>query len=178
MCLYGPIHVVHVMLPRRPERLNAFDYLGLHAYFLTYCTDQRHEAFVEADCVEVVSTQILRAAADEQFALVAYCYMPDHLHLLINGEQENSDCRAFIKRSKQFSGFYYQKAFGRRLWQRYGYEHVLRGDEALLSVARYILENPVRAGIAKSVSTYPFTGSPLYSVEEILDSLPWQHRSA
>ena len=106
----GPsIALTHVMLPRRPERLNSFDYLGLHAYFLTYCTDQRHEAFVEADCVEVVSTQILRAAADEQFALVAYCYMPDHLHLLINGEQENSDCRAFIKRSKQFSGFYYQK---------------------------------------------------------------------
>ena len=166
------------MLPRRPERLKAFDYLGLHAYFLTYCTDQRHEAFVDADRVEVVSTQILRTAADEEFAIVAHCYMPDHLHLLVNGEQENSDCRAFIKRSKQFSGFYYQKAFGRRLWQRYGYEHVLRGDEALLSVARYILENPVRAGIAKSDRSYPFTASPLYSVEEILDSLPWRPRSA
>ena len=128
--------------------------------------------------MEVVSTQILRAAADERFALIAYCYMPDHLHLLVSGEQENSDCRAFIKRSKQCSGFYYQKAFGRRLWQRYGYEHVVRGDEAVLSVARYILENPVRAGIAKSVGDYPFAGSPLHSVEEILDSLPWRPRSA
>jgi putative transposase len=161
------------MLPRRPERLKGFDYLGQNAYFLTYCTDQRHSAFLDRAHVEVACTQILRAAVDEKFAVVAYCFMPDHLHLLASGEREDSDGRAFIKRSKQFSGFYYQKAFGRRLWQPYGYEHVLRGDEGLLSVARYIVENPVRARIVKSASDYPFTGSPLYSIEQILDSLPW-----
>ena len=129
--------------------------------------------FVHADRVDVVSTQILRVAADERFAVVAYCYMPDHLHLLVTGEQPTSDCRRFIARSKQFSGFYYQKAFGQRLWQRYGYEHVLRSDEVLLSVARYIVENPVRARIAKNAGDYPFSGSGLYSLVEILDSLPW-----
>ncbi len=161
------------MLPRRPERLTSFDYVGQYPYFLTFCTDCRHEAFRDAARVDIVSTQILRAAIDEQFALVAYCYMPDHLHLLVTGEQPASDCRRFIKRSKQFSGFYYQKAFGRRLWQRYGYERVLRSEEGLLSVARYILENPVRARIARDVREYPFTGSCLYSVDEILDALPW-----
>ena len=165
--------LLYGMLPRRPERLTGFDYLGRNAYFLTYCCDHRHSAFVDHEHVAVVSSQILRAAADETFAVAAYCFMPDHLHLLVTGEQDNSDCRAFIKRSKQFSGFYYQKAFSRRLWQRYGYEHVLRGDEALLSVARYIIENPVRARLVKSVCDYPFTGSPLYSLEQILDSLPW-----
>ena len=161
------------MLPRRPERLKSFDYIGQYAYFLTFCTADRHDAFVCAERVALVSTQILRAAADEQFVLVAYCYMPDHLHILVEGGQPASDCRRFIARSKQFSGFYYQKTFGRRLWQRYGYEHVLRSDERLLSVARYILENPVRARIAKIVRDYPFTGSGLYSIDEILDALPW-----
>ena len=161
------------MLPRRPEPLKCFDYIGPYAYFLTFCTDQGHEAFLEPERVEVVSTQILRAAADEQFALTAYCYMPDHLHLLVAGEQENSDCRGFIARSKQFSGFYYQKQFGRRLWQRYGYEHVLRTEEAALSVARYIVENPLRARLASDVRQYPFVGSSLYSLDEILDALPW-----
>ena len=123
--------------------------------------------------MDLVRTQILRAAVDERFALVAYCYMPDHLHLLVAGEHLSSDCRRFITRSKQFSGFYYQKTFGRRLWQRYGFEHVLRSEEGLLSVARYIMENPVRARIAPSVRDYPFCGSDLYSVEEILDSLAW-----
>ena len=166
------------MFTGKPEHITGLDYLGPRQYFLTFCTHSRRRCFVTDDAVATVRTQIERAAVEEDIALIAYCYMPDHLHLLVNGERENSDCRAFIKRSKQFSGFYYQKAFGRRLWQRYGYEHVLRGDEAVLSVARYILENPVRAGIAKDVCDYPFTGSPLHSVEEILDSLPWRPRSA
>jgi putative transposase len=162
------------MLPRRPERLKSFDYIGPYAYFLTFCADHGHDAFVEPARVEVVSTQILRAATDESFALVAYCYMPDHLHLLVSGEQENSDCRSFIARSKQFSGFYYQKQFGRRLWQRYGYEHVLRTEEAVPSVARYIVENPLRARLINDVRQYPFLGSSVYSIEQILDSLPWE----
>ena len=161
------------MLPRRPERLKLFDYLGPYAYFLTFCTDHRHDAFVEVERVAIVSTQIQRAAVDEGFAVVAYCYMPDHVHLLTNGLEPDSDCRRFITRSKQLSGFYYQKAFGRRLWQRYGYEHVLRAEEGILSVARYILENPLRARLVQDVRRYPFIGSNVYSIEEILDSLPW-----
>jgi hypothetical protein len=47
----------------------------------------------------------------------------------------------------------------------------------VLSVARYILENPIRAGISPGVRDYPFTGSALYSIDEILDSLPWEPRS-
>ena len=45
-------------------------------------------------------------------------------------------------------------------------------------MARYILENPVRARIACDVREYPFTGSCLYSVDEILDALPWSPSGA
>jgi REP element-mobilizing transposase RayT len=84
--------------------------------------------------------------------------------------------------AKQYSGFYYRAAFGRRLWQRYGYEHVLRNDEAAVSVARYILENPVRAGIVGAVEDYPFSGSSVYSLKELLEAVQmgarWYARSA
>jgi putative transposase len=161
------------MFPRHPERLKGFDYVGEYAYFLTFCTDYRHRAFVSSERVQIVSTQILRAASEEGFALIAYCYMPDHVHLLVTGERENSDCKRFISLSKQLSGYHYQKAFGRKLWQRYGFEHVLRADEDLFGVARYVVENPVRARIVDSVCDYPFTGSALYTVSQIIDSLPW-----
>jgi putative transposase len=154
-----------------PGHLKTFNYLGEYRYFLTFCTHQRHRAFVSAERVDVASTQILRAAADERFALTAYCYMPDHLHLLAEGRTAASDCRRFIARAKQFSGFYYQKNFGERLWQRYGYERVLREDEATLSVARYIVANPIRAGLANNIHDYPFIGSTTYTVAEILDGL-------
>ncbi len=43
-------------------------------------------------------------------------------------------------------------------------------DEAIL-VAKYILENPVRAQLVERPQDYPFLGSRTYSVQEILDAI-------
>ena len=153
-----------------PGHLKTFYYVGFHRYFLTFCTHNRGRTFVANDVVVWVLSQIQRAADDEQFAILAYCFMPDHLHVLIEGESEHSDCRRFITRAKQLSAFYYSKKFGGRLWQRYGFERVLRDDEDTLNVARYILENPVRAGLVAAPGEYKFSGSSRYSLREILEA--------
>ena len=159
------------MITGRPAHLKTFDYLGLHLYFLTFCTYGRRRLFLESDAVVAVRTQIQRAASDQQFAVIAYCYMPDHVHMLVEGQADDSDCRQFISRAKQYSGFHYKAAFGQRLWQRYGYEHTLRSDEAAISVARYILENPIRARLVTRIDEYPFSGSSVYTIEQILEAV-------
>jgi putative transposase len=100
-------------------------------------------------------------------ALIAYCFMPDHVHLLVGGTREDSDCRAFISTAKQLAAVHSSRQFGVRLWQHYGYEHVLRRHEDTLAVARYIIANPLRAGLADDMFEYPFVGSDVYSLEEI-----------
>jgi REP element-mobilizing transposase RayT len=85
--------------------------------------------------------------------------MPDHLHLLVEGREESSDCKDFIKRAKQYSGFYYRRQYGRRLWQRYSYEHVLRDHQKSVNAARYIMRNPVAAGLVARAESYPYSGS-------------------
>jgi len=95
--------------------------------------------------------------------------MPDHLHLLIEGRSESCDCRRFIARAKQFSAFHYSRIFGGRLWQRYGFDRILRDDERTVVTARYIFENPVRAGLARTARAYPFSGSKVYPMEILLD---------
>jgi REP element-mobilizing transposase RayT len=95
--------------------------------------------------------------------------MPDHLHLAVEGRREDADLKIFIKRMKQFSGFYFKQAHGVTLWQRYGYEHVLRSNEDTKGVVRYILENPLRAHLARDVRDYPFFGSSEYSRAELLE---------
>ena len=114
-------------------------------------------------------SQILRAAGNEHFAILAYCFMPDHVHLLVEGLADSSNALRFIASAKQLSGFHYGKEYQHRLWQRYGFEHVLRGDEDARRVARYILENPVRGGLVACAEDYPFLGSCVWSVSEILD---------
>ena len=69
------------------------------------------------------------------------------------------------------SGFYYQKQFGERLWQRYGYERTLRSQDETLAVAKYIVGNPVRAGLVENPEHYPFSGSETYSLAAILAAI-------
>jgi putative transposase len=108
--------------------------------------------------------------------------MPDHLHVLVEGTAERSDLRAFVKIAKQLSGFYCRRQIGEALWQRYGFEHVLRRDEDVLGIARYILENPLRQGLACSVFDYPFVGSDSHTLGAIADAVQmennWKPRSS
>ena len=116
-----------------------------------------------ADRVDVVRTQILRTLREEKFVLIVYCYMPDHLHLLVEALADDCDGRRFIASGKQYSGYYYTQEFGERLWQRYGFERTLRSGEATVSVARYIVENPVRAKLVRSPK------DPIHRLRGVLD---------
>lgn len=98
---------------------------------VTFCTDRRSLFFVQEAPVALVRAQILRAAREIGFEISAYCFMPDHLHLLVSGLHESSDAKLFISRSKQYSGYYFKRQHGVRLWQRYGYERVVRDDDEL-----------------------------------------------
>ncbi|MEO8077784.1 MAG: transposase [Acidobacteriota bacterium] len=71
----------HPYPPHHPR----LPYTGKHNYFLTFCTEGRAPVFTEHDAVELVLAQILRAARKCAFEITAYCFMPDHLHLLVRG---------------------------------------------------------------------------------------------
>lgn len=159
------------VLTGKPHHLETFDYLGPHRYFLTFCTYQRHRAFEIPNRVVLVRTQFGRAAEEQHFALLAYCFMPDHVHLLVEGLAEDADGLRFVKAAKQYSGFYYQRSFAMRLWQRYSFERVLRGVESAEAVAKYIFENPIRAGLVTRVEDYPFLGSDVYETAAILEAI-------
>ncbi len=151
-----------------PRHLAGFSYIGGYRYSLTFCTEDRAEWLVDPEAVELVATQILRAARDTSFAVTAYCVMPDHVHLVVEGLTDAADLKRFVHRAKQFSGYRYSQRWKRRLWQRYSYERVLRTEEHTSDVVRYVLENPVRAGLAKHPTEYPHLGSSVYSVPELL----------
>ena len=76
-----------------------------------------------------------------------------------------------IALAKQYSGYYDSQEFHGRLWQRYGYERTLRQNEDTRAVAKYILENPVRAKLAANVLDYPFVGSLVCEVKDLLLSI-------
>jgi putative transposase len=151
----------------RPGHLRNFDYTGFHRYFLTLSTFQRRQLFTTTDVVSLVLLQFRRAAREESVAITGYCFMPDHVHLLLAGTSETADFLRFIRAAKQYSGFYYRQCFGGRLWQPDCYERVLHDEDGNGPVLRYILENPVRAGLAGEPLDYPFLGSDVHSTRQL-----------
>lgn len=148
-------------LPRRkPNRLPFEVYRSGGAFFLTASVQGRRRAFSSSEVV-ACCLSALRESADKQgIEIGEYCFMPDHVHLLVVAP-DGADVSAFMQRFKQTSGFACSGLLGSDgpFWQRSYYDHVLRRDEDLESVRRYIRENPVRAGLVDVPEDYPFSGS-------------------
>ena len=89
-------------------------------------------------------------------AVHAYCFMPNHVHLLLEGTAEWSSLPAFVARWKQSTAYSIGRPRGIRLWQPGYFDRVLRARESSSTTARYILENPVRAGLTNRVNEYAF----------------------
>jgi putative transposase len=155
----------------RPPRLTADAYTGFRRCFLTMCTARRAEHFRDASIVALVLDQFFYTSRTEDVAIVAYCVMPDHVHLLVDGESESSDVARFAKLAKQRSGFRFRRAYRAALWQDGYNDRVLRDEERTEVVVAYIINNPVRKGLVENVMDYPFWGSGRYSRTELLDSI-------
>ena len=108
------------------------------------------------------------------FAVFAYCVMPDHFHLLVQGLAASSNLLAFVKTLKQKTAFEFERKFHRDLWQNKFYDHILRPNDSVEAVAAYIWLNPVRKGLCDTAQDYPFSGSFAVDWKQIVPpSEPW-----
>ena len=76
--------------------------------------------------------------------------MPDHIHWLFQLNHKQSLSK-LIQGIKSISA----RAFGKPIWQSGFYDHAIRKDEDIVNIARYIIVNPIRAGLVKRVGDYP-----------------------
>jgi REP element-mobilizing transposase RayT len=84
----------------------------------------------------------------------AFVVMPDHLHWLV--ALKETDLARLVLRVKSRSTIEINRFLGRsvRMWQKGFHDHAIREEEDLRAVARYVVANPVRAGLVQSVRNY------------------------
>jgi len=87
---------------------------------------------------------------------LAFVVMPDHFHWLFSLTSSRPLSES-IKNVKAFSARRINEILGSRgaVWQTAFYDRAIRQEEDLEGVARYIVANPLRAGIVGSVKEYP-----------------------
>jgi len=86
---------------------------------------------------------------------LAWVVMPDHLHWLF--ELRQGTLASVMQRVKSRSGIALNKITGGsgRIWQLGYHDMAVRYEDQLKDFARYIVANPLRAGLVSSIRDYP-----------------------
>lgn len=131
---------------------------------ITIATADRRPVFTEATFTHVCISLLADIATDQHIAVLGYCFMPDHCHLLlrVDGEVSLIDfVRTFKGRTTPVARTHgYPGSF----WQRSFYDYLLRDADDEWKYLRYLLENPVRAGLIDVPLAYPFSGSLVHDL--------------
>jgi len=144
---------------RKPNRLKNFDYSQNGAYFITICTHNRKCVLgkIVGEGLCALPNNILTPIGNEiektiQFInnnydnvlIDKYIVMPNHIHMIVflnteKGGHGNPPLQNIIGQFKSFT----TKQYGKRLWQRSYYDHIIRNETDYLNIWEYINNNPL-----------------------------------
>ena len=156
------------MIIEKKHRLPLEYYKGKIRCAFTLCIRNREHLFGNGKVINIFNEILHDELKKNMIVNWAYIYMPDHLHILIEGENESSDLLKSVVSFKQKTGYWLSKNMAGCGWQKDFYDHILRKEENLKKHIKYILENPVRKGIVDNWYDYRFKGSLDFDLDEIL----------
>jgi putative transposase len=124
-------------------------------YLLTAVTHLREPLFSDWRVGRLMVEQFRQAQAEEQANSLAWVVMPDHFHWLV--ELQNDTLPGLMRATKSRCARAVNARVGRtgQMWQKGFHDRAIRREEDLRAVARYIIANPLRAGLVRRVHDYP-----------------------
>ncbi|QJP11441.1 REP-associated tyrosine transposase [Pseudomonas multiresinivorans] len=122
-------------------------------YLLTTVTHQRKPLFHQWSAASAVARELHQLTST---SILAWVLMPDHLHCLV--QLKGHSLSDFMQSLKSLTAISLNKALKRtsKVWQSGYHDYALRHDEDLKAAARYLVANPLRAGLVKSLREYSF----------------------
>lgn len=143
----------------KSHRLPPQVYRGPVAVAFTICARGQTGALVAPRVVNTLVQMLRDALKTKRCRALVYCFMPDHLHVIVQGLAQDSDALAALIAFKQRSGRWFREQGLNLAWQKDFYDHVIRPWEDISEHVTYIRHNPVRAGLVERAADWPFTGS-------------------
>ncbi|HLK14976.1 MAG TPA: transposase, partial [Fimbriimonadaceae bacterium] len=134
----------------------------------TLCEASRKPCFTNADLVDPLIGLLEESLVRHACLAPIYCFMPDHMHVLVFGQTEVSSSKAAIENFKGSSGRWFSRAGVPCRWQRGYYDRIIGESEEWRKQAAYVYQNPVRAGLVEDPSDYPFTGAIGFDLLRVL----------
>lgn len=143
---------------RRSLRHPGVDYSLPYIYHVTVSSHNRRAILSRDEVAAAIVDNLIQLATNLSYEIFAFCILPDHLHILCQPRAEAPSLETFVGKVKgRISRELGKKGVKRPIWQRGFYDHILRKEEDVLTVAKYIAENPVRQGIVGDYEEYPYS---------------------
>jgi len=156
---------------QQSEELYKLDkkYFGQFDTWLDKCVEESPHWLADERAAQIVTDEIDRLNG-VRYSLVAYCIMPNHVHLVINTAEHTvepahtgvtqkyplADILKLLKgRSARFCNQILSKSGP--FWQAESYDHVIRNQKELENIIWYTLWNPVKAGLVEQWDDWKYT---------------------
>ena len=110
-------------------------------------------------CASIVAGA-LKFFDGERYKLIAWCIMPNHVHVLIE-VNDSYNLPSIVQSWKSFSAKEINKVLGLSgaIWQRDYYDRFIRDTEHLLATMEYIEMNPVKANLTDSSKQWKYSSA-------------------
>jgi REP element-mobilizing transposase RayT len=124
-------------------------------YLLTAVTHERQQIFKDWRMGRLVMTEFRRAQEVGNATSLAWVLMPDHFHWLVELHSGDLPKLMQVTKSRCARHINQQRGLSAPVWQKGYFDRALRRDEDLKAAARYIIANPLRAGLVARIGDYP-----------------------
>jgi len=130
-----------------------------HAYLITAVCVGRQPVFTQMGLARVAVSVFESPATWPSAELLAWVLMPDHWHGLVVPDGTESIGRV-MQRAKASVTRELRRKYPNipAPWQPGFHDHGLRRQESVPEAVRYLLDNPVRAGLVTQWDQWPYTG--------------------
>ncbi|EKT4522694.1 transposase [Pseudomonas putida] len=124
-------------------------------YLLTTTVQHRQPIFRDFHLARILVGELRKAQETGLARSLAWVVMPDHLHWLL--ELQHTSLDALMRRVKCRSAYLVNRSYQQQggLWQKGYHDRALREEDNIRATARYIVANPLRAGLVSTIADYP-----------------------
>ncbi len=145
-------------MPHAPQDIRTF--------FVTSVTAHRRRLFQVESNAMLLMDVLSDNRAKDRFALHAFVFMPDHIHLILTPAPEVS-----LEKAMQFikGGFSFRLKSKLDVWERSFAEHRIKDPRDYQNHRLYLEQNPVRAGLTTTCINFPFSSA---SLQALVDAPP------
>ena len=150
---------------RKKLRLKNYDYSRSGMYFVTVCIKDRlpllwenHTIAKETNNISLSHTGAIVNTAIEQISSIypsvtvaKYCIMPDHIHLIIQMQSDDSGRQIAAPTLSTIIGQmkrWVSKQSGQSIWQKSFIDRIIRNEKEFLAIWQYIENNPKKLDTA------------------------------